>query len=157
MPRLLNYLTAPNVLIATACSASCASPGQTHAHFFSLCSVLSVCAHFHLFFFSLSLFSFSSHFIIILFAVLYEPTEISAKDHLGRVVRWAPSVHKWTDGSPHCDLPMARLAELFNVNHFIVSQVCLFFFFSLSFFLLPVCGCDMFTFFFFFVVVSLTA
>lgn len=30
---------------------------------------------------------------------------------------------KWSDGSVECDLPMERLAELFNVNHFIVSQV----------------------------------
>jgi len=29
---------------------------------------------------------------------------------------------KWVDGSVHQDLPMNRLAELFNVNHFIVSQ-----------------------------------
>ena len=29
---------------------------------------------------------------------------------------------KWSDGSVHQDLPMVRLSELFNVNHFIVSQ-----------------------------------
>ena len=28
-----------------------------------------------------------------------------------------------SDGSVECDLPMAQLSELFNVNHFIVSQV----------------------------------
>ena len=39
-------------------------------------------------------------------------------------------VVKYTDGSIESDLPMVRLSELFNVNHFIVSQVnahsCLF-------------------------------
>lgn len=30
-----------------------------------------------------------------------------------------------SDGSVASDLPMVRLSELFNVNHFIVSQVCL--------------------------------
>lgn len=29
---------------------------------------------------------------------------------------------KWSDGSVENDLPMTRLSELFNVNHFIVSQ-----------------------------------
>jgi hypothetical protein len=29
---------------------------------------------------------------------------------------------KWSDGSIESDLPMQRLAELFNINHFIVSQ-----------------------------------
>jgi TAG lipase/steryl ester hydrolase/phospholipase A2/LPA acyltransferase len=31
--------------------------------------------------------------------------------------------HGYTDGSLENDLPMRQLAELFNVNHFIVSQV----------------------------------
>ena len=30
---------------------------------------------------------------------------------------------KWSDGSLESDLPMSRLSELFNINHFIVSQV----------------------------------
>ena len=29
---------------------------------------------------------------------------------------------KWKDGSLHADLPITRISELFNVNHFIVSQ-----------------------------------
>lgn len=36
---------------------------------------------------------------------------------------WNPSPQRWIDGSVDNDLPMTRLAELFNVNHFIVSQV----------------------------------
>ena len=30
----------------------------------------------------------------------------------------------YSDGSIEKDLPMEQLAELFNVNHFIISQVC---------------------------------
>jgi TAG lipase/steryl ester hydrolase/phospholipase A2/LPA acyltransferase len=41
----------------------------------------------------------------------------------GKHVDWNPSPQKWIDGSVDNDLPMTRLAELFNVNHFIVSQV----------------------------------
>jgi predicted acylesterase/phospholipase RssA len=29
---------------------------------------------------------------------------------------------KWKDGSLHADIPISRISELFNVNHFIVSQ-----------------------------------
>eukprot|EP00128_Syssomonas_multiformis_P015661 Colp12_sorted_trinity150504_noHs@6450 len=81
MPRLLNYLTAPNVIIWSAACASCALLG------------------------------------------LYAPVELMAKDSKGRIVPWNPSGHKWSDGSIESDLPMARLSELFNVNHFIVCQV----------------------------------
>eukprot|EP00127_Corallochytrium_limacisporum_P005931 Clim_evm8s215 gene=Clim_evmTU8s215 len=81
MPWLLNYLTAPNVLMWSAALASCASPG------------------------------------------LYEPVTIMCKDHTGRIVPWQPSTHKWSDASLENDLPMARLSELFNINHFVVSQV----------------------------------
>ena len=38
-------------------------------------------------------------------------------------VPWNPSPQRWIDGSVDNDLPMTRLAEMFNVNHFIVSQV----------------------------------
>jgi predicted acylesterase/phospholipase RssA len=33
------------------------------------------------------------------------------------------SILQWEDGSVQADLPMQRLSELFNINHFIVSQV----------------------------------
>ena len=48
-----------------------------------------------------------------------------AKDpKTGREVPWNPSPNDgWIDGSVDNDLPMTRLAEMFNVNHFIVSQV----------------------------------
>ncbi|KAJ4358451.1 Lipase 5 [Didymosphaeria variabile] len=48
-----------------------------------------------------------------------------AKDRkTGREVPWDPTPNEgWIDGSVDNDLPMTRLAEMFNVNHFIVSQV----------------------------------
>jgi TAG lipase/steryl ester hydrolase/phospholipase A2/LPA acyltransferase len=45
------------------------------------------------------------------------------KDETGAIVPYHPYGVRFTDGSVENDLPMARLAELFNVNHFIVSQV----------------------------------
>ncbi|KAL6080681.1 Lipase 5, variant 2 [Balamuthia mandrillaris] len=81
VPRLLNYLTAPNVLIWSAACASCALAG------------------------------------------LYEPVALMAKDSEGTIRLYQHSSVKWSDGSVETDLPMARLAELFNINHSIVSQV----------------------------------
>jgi hypothetical protein len=50
-----------------------------------------------------------------------------AKDpKTGQLVPWRMSAldeSRWMDGSLENDLPMRRLAELFNVNHFIVAQV----------------------------------
>jgi len=79
-PRLLNYITAPNVLIWSAACASSALP------------------------------------------FLFEPVDLMAKDKSGNIIPYTPSGHKWMDGSVGADLPMSRLSELFNVNHFIVSQ-----------------------------------
>ncbi|PYI01741.1 patatin-like serine hydrolase [Aspergillus sclerotiicarbonarius CBS 121057] len=85
-PNLLNYLTAPNVLIWSAAVASNASNTS-----------------------------------------LYQPVTIYCKDETGSIVPWPHSrdatfqswrhVH-YNDG----ESPLARIAELFNVNHFIVSQ-----------------------------------
>eukprot|EP01134_Creolimax_fragrantissima_P007760 CFRG7760T1 len=81
VPWLLNYLTAPNVLVWSAAVASCAMPG------------------------------------------VFAPVNILAKDHEGNIVPWNPSKHYFSDMSLEHDLPMNRLSELFNVNHFVVSQV----------------------------------
>ncbi|CAM0137203.1 unnamed protein product [Umbelopsis sp. WA50703] len=81
MPRLLNYLTAPNVLIWSAVAASCAVP------------------------------------------LVYGSTQLYAKDASGKIVPWNPSGQFYIDGSVENDLPMNKLSELFNVNHFIVCQV----------------------------------
>ncbi|XP_059668357.1 triacylglycerol lipase SDP1 [Cornus florida] len=91
-PRCLNYLTSPHVVIWSAVTASCAFPG------------------------------------------LFEAQELMAKDRSGEIVPYHPpfhlgpeetsraSVRRWRDGSLEIDLPMMQLKELFNVNHFIVSQ-----------------------------------
>lgn len=91
-PRCLNYLTSPHVVIWSAVTASCAFPG------------------------------------------LFEAQELMAKDRSGEIVPYHPpfnldpeegsgsSVRRWRDGSLEIDLPMIQLKELFNVNHFIVSQ-----------------------------------
>ena len=91
-PRCLNYLTSPHVVIWSAVSASCAFPG------------------------------------------LFEAQELMAKDRSGEIVPYHPpfnldpeegsgtSARRWRDGSLEVDLPMMQLKELFNVNHFIVSQ-----------------------------------
>ncbi|KAI9033022.1 acyl transferase/acyl hydrolase/lysophospholipase [Hyaloraphidium curvatum] len=81
MPRVLNYLTSPNVIIWSAVAASCALP------------------------------------------LVYNSAPLLAKDKAGKTVPWNPTGHRWIDGSVENDLPMARISELFSVNHFLVSQV----------------------------------
>lgn len=82
LPRLLNYITAPNVLIWSAVAASCSVP------------------------------------------LIFSASSLLVKDpKTGAPVPWNPSPQRWIDGSVDNDLPMTRLAEMFNVNHFIVSQV----------------------------------
>eukprot|EP00042_Codosiga_hollandica_P042073 m.381034 g.381034 ORF g.381034 m.381034 type:complete len:630 (-) comp56239_c0_seq2:52-1941(-) len=80
-PRVLNYLTAPDVVMWSAVCASCAL----------------------------------KH--------LFDPVQILVKDKQGRLTPWNPTGVLWSDGSIQSDLPSQRLSELFNVNHFIVSQV----------------------------------
>lgn len=80
MPRLLNYLTAPNVLIWSAVCASCSVP------------------------------------------LVFSSYDILAKNtKTGEHYSWTPAT--FIDGSVDNDLPMSRLAEMFNVNHFIACQV----------------------------------
>lgn len=56
---------------------------------------------------------------------MYKKASLRAKDpRTGEEVPWDPNPDAtWIDGSVDNDLPMTRLAEMFNVNHFIVSQV----------------------------------
>jgi len=42
---------------------------------------------------------------------------------LGNVIPYYSEGLTWQDGSLEFDLPMNKLSEMFNVNHFIVSQV----------------------------------
>ncbi|KAH0615196.1 uncharacterized protein H6S33_000832 [Morchella sextelata] len=84
VPKLLNYLTAPNVLIW---SAACASNATS---------------------------------------TLYDSVELMCKDENGAIVPWVDQEitwQRWTQASnADRDSPQTRIAELFNVNHFIVSQ-----------------------------------
>ncbi|WPG97520.1 nte family protein [Acrodontium crateriforme] len=81
LPRLLNYVTAPNVLIWSAVAASCSVP------------------------------------------LVFTGAKLHVKDPVTKEIgEWDESA-SWIDGSVDNDLPMTRLAEMFNVNHFIVSQV----------------------------------
>lgn len=81
--RLLNYLTAPNVLVWSAVVASCSIPG------------------------------------------MFDPVDLMMKTEDGQIFPYNPSSSglRYQDGSVGSDLPMQRLAELFNINTFIVSQV----------------------------------
>ena len=94
IPNLLNYLTAPNVLIWSAALASNASTPR-----------------------------------------FYAPEALLCKDETGRIVPWIqltangsssqPVFHSWKSTRYTLndrDSPLTRIAELFNVNHFIVSQ-----------------------------------
>ena len=82
LPRLLNYVTAPNVMIWSAVAASCSVP------------------------------------------LVFNASSLLVKDPLtGEHSPWNPTPERWIDGSVDNDLPMTRLSEMFNVNHFIISQV----------------------------------
>jgi len=87
VPNLLNYLTAPNVLIWSAALASNASS-----------------------------------------STLYQPVTLLCKDDTGNIIPWQPAsettFRPWTHASysDTRESPLHRIAELFNVNHFIVSQ-----------------------------------
>lgn len=82
LPRLLNYVTAPNVMIWSAVAASCSVP------------------------------------------LVFNSSSLLVKDPVtGEHHPWNLTPQHFIDGSVDNDLPMTRLAEMFNVNHFIVSQV----------------------------------
>ncbi|KAI1160254.1 acyl transferase/acyl hydrolase/lysophospholipase [Nemania serpens] len=86
IPTLLNYITAPNVLIWTAAVASNASTPSLYGS---------------------------------------RQTTVLCKDVNGEIVPWAPgnSFRPWTHASDKDrKSPLARISQLFNVNHFIVSQ-----------------------------------
>ncbi|KAL8718722.1 MAG: hypothetical protein Q9181_008164 [Wetmoreana brouardii] len=86
VPNLLNYLTAPNVLIWSAALASNASS-----------------------------------------ATMYSPVILKCKDETGAIVPWTNAqeitFRSWRHTSyTDRESPLSRIAELFNVNHFVVSQ-----------------------------------
>ena len=52
---------------------------------------------------------------------LYPAAELMQKDSKGKIVPYMPG-KLWLDGSLRNDLPKERLAELYNINNYIVSQ-----------------------------------
>ncbi|EFX02312.1 lipid acyl hydrolase [Grosmannia clavigera kw1407] len=81
LPSLLNYLTAPDVMVWSAVVASCSIPG------------------------------------------VFDPRPLLVRDgDSGEHVPWDPAEQLWIDGSLDNDVPVERLGEMLNVNHFIVSQ-----------------------------------
>ena len=84
LPKLLNYVTSPNIVIWSAVAASCSVP------------------------------------------LFFSPASLLMKDPKTQEIgHWTGDLtpQKWIDGSVENDIPMQRLSEMFNVNHFIVSQV----------------------------------
>jgi TAG lipase/steryl ester hydrolase/phospholipase A2/LPA acyltransferase len=79
-PRLLNYLTAPHVLVWSAAVASSSLPG------------------------------------------VFEANKLMVKDADGTERSESAEPTHFSDGSMEADLPMDQLSEMFNVNHFIISQ-----------------------------------
>jgi len=53
---------------------------------------------------------------------VFPPVQLEARNVHGQVQPYLPS-RRWIDGSFSQDLPAKRLARLYSVNHFIVSQV----------------------------------
>lgn len=53
----------------------------------------------------------------------FQSVELRAKNRRGEDVPYERTGTRWRDGSFTADLPRKRLSELFNVNHYIVSQV----------------------------------
>jgi TAG lipase/lysophosphatidylethanolamine acyltransferase len=80
IPRVLNHLTSPNVLIRSAACASASMVG------------------------------------------LYSAVDLLAKNNNGQIFVWSPSSIKWGYSYGDKESPEQRLAELFQVNHFILSQ-----------------------------------
>ena len=79
-PRIMNALTAPNVLVWSAVLASCAVP------------------------------------------VLFPPVRLTTKRHDGRHTPYLAHT-RWVDGSMRSDFPQEKMAQLFNINYTIASQV----------------------------------
>lgn len=54
---------------------------------------------------------------------VFEPSTLLVKQEDGRIRPESTEGYKYVDGSMEADLPMQQISELFNINHFIVSQV----------------------------------
>lgn len=52
---------------------------------------------------------------------VYPPVTLAARNHKGQKQPYLPA-RKWVDGSVSDDMPAKRLARLYGVNHYVVSQ-----------------------------------
>ena len=99
-PHLLNYLTAPDVVIWSAAVASCSIPGVFAPRTLYKKNIYR--------------------------RKKYTNTEGSPYDNTFKeeeeIVPCTIDGVRWADGSLECDLPISRIKEMFDVNHFIVSQ-----------------------------------
>ena len=105
-PRFLNYLTAPNILLWSAASASCALAGGLSEE------IVAKDMKGNIFVYSLNAASSRGPA-----AAGDKPAREAAAERR--------AYQPWEDCSGqgvHADMPMNRLKELFNVNFFIVSQ-----------------------------------
>ncbi|KAI1973896.1 Lipase 5 [Ophidiomyces ophidiicola] len=99
LPRLLNYITSPNVMVW---SAMYVLPNLLCGEILTDINRVTSCS----------------------VPLVFSASSLMAKDPVtGEILDWGESLVQWIDGSVDGDLPMARLSEMFNVNHFIVSQV----------------------------------
>jgi TAG lipase/steryl ester hydrolase/phospholipase A2/LPA acyltransferase len=100
-PIVLNYLTAPNVVIWYFRIEMV--PLLFFSPFNRVCYRSAVLA--------------SSAIPMVL-----NPVVLHSKDEDGQVKPYFAFGNCWYDGSIKNDLPMAQISEMFNVNYFIVSQ-----------------------------------
>jgi TAG lipase/steryl ester hydrolase/phospholipase A2/LPA acyltransferase len=110
-PKLLNYLTAPHVCVWSAAVASCAIPGV----FDAIALVIKepngqIISENHW----VRNDSSSVHL-----NMLGDDNQNTGHKHQGS----SQITERYSDGSVENDLPMQQLSELFNINHFIISQV----------------------------------
>ena len=100
LPWLLNFATAPDVIIWSAVYVFFPLNSMT-GPITDSCSAASCCAPW-----------------------VFSASSVMVKDGItGKVSPWSESSHWWIDGSVHSDLPIPALSEMFNATHFIVSQV----------------------------------
>lgn len=67
------------------------------------------------------LFAHFAHHLSAILGIFRPENEWTRQAHLEK--NTGTKAGNYTDGSIESDLPMQQLSELFNVNHFIVSQV----------------------------------
>jgi len=111
-PRLLNYLTAPHVVVWSAVACSSAFPGLPQPRELLARSVTGELVRFAD--------SNAAGLNKMINGKLNK--KFNGGDSVGATTTATPTNTGWRDGSLEDDLPMRGLSEMFGVNHFIVSQ-----------------------------------